>query len=131
MVFQGAMSAFNPVKTIGWQIVEALEFHGVAHGRAARVRTGELLELVGLPAGAPRRFPHQFSGGMKQRAVIAMALACDPKVLLADEPTTALDVVVQDQILKLLVKVSSELDWPSCSSRTTSGSSPRAARGPR
>jgi peptide/nickel transport system ATP-binding protein len=109
MVFQGAMSAFNPVKTIGWQIIEALEFHGVAHGRAAKVRTGELLELVGLPAESATRFPHEFSGGMKQRAVIAMALSCEPKVLLADEPTTALDVVVQDQILNLLVRVSTEL----------------------
>ncbi len=109
MVFQGAMSAFNPVKTVGWQIVEALEFHGVAHGRAARTRAGELLELVGLPAESASRFPHQFSGGMKQRAVIAMALSCDPRVLLADEPTTALDVVVQNQILELLARVSTEL----------------------
>ena len=108
MVFQGAMSAFNPVKTIGWQIEEALRFHG--HERAGvPARIAELLSLVGLPEGTEQRFPHELSGGMKQRAVIAMALACDPKVLLADEPTTALDVVVQDQILKLLVDLSDRL----------------------
>lgn len=109
MVFQGAMSAFNPVKTIGWQIREALRFHDVAHGKQAVARCRELLDLVGLPPDSDERFPHQLSGGMKQRAVIAMALACDPKVLLADEPTTALDVVVQDQVLRLLVRLCSEL----------------------
>ena len=109
MVFQGAMSAFNPVKTVGWQIREALEVHGVARGRAAVERTRELLDLVGLPPGSDARYPHQLSGGMKQRAVIAMALSCEPKVLLADEPTTALDVVVQDQVLRLLVKLSIDL----------------------
>jgi peptide/nickel transport system ATP-binding protein len=109
MVFQGAMSAFNPVKTVGWQIREALEVHGVAHGKQAVTRSRDLLELVGLPSSSDARYPHQLSGGMKQRAVIAMALACDPKVLLADEPTTALDVVVQDQVLQLLVRLSSEL----------------------
>jgi peptide/nickel transport system ATP-binding protein len=109
MVFQGAMSAFNPVKTVGWQIREALEVHDVARGRAAAQRTRELLDLVDLPAGTDGKYPHQLSGGMKQRAVIAMALACDPKVLLADEPTTALDVVVQDQVLRLLVRLSIDL----------------------
>ena len=109
MVFQGAMSAFNPVMTVGRQIREALEVHGIAHGRRAVERTRELLELVGLAPGTDARYPHQLSGGMKQRAVIAMALACEPKVLLADEPTTALDVVVQDQVLRLLVSLSSEL----------------------
>ncbi len=108
MVFQGAMSAFNPVKTIGWQIEEALRFHGFERaGIPARVR--ELLDLVGLPEGTEKRYPHELSGGMKQRAVIAMALSCEPKVLLADEPTTALDVVVQDQILRLLVELSERL----------------------
>jgi peptide/nickel transport system ATP-binding protein len=110
MVFQGAMSAFNPVKTVGWQIVEALEIHGIARGTAARARTRELLDMVGLPAATADRYPHQLSGGMKQRAVIAMALSCNPKVLLADEPTTALDVIVQDQILRLLVRLSEELN---------------------
>lgn len=108
MVFQGAMSAFNPVKTIGWQIEEALRFHGFARESIAE-RVRELLGLVGLPEGTEKRYPHELSGGMKQRAVIAMALSCEPKVLLADEPTTALDVVVQDQILKLLVELSDRL----------------------
>ena len=110
MVFQGAMSAFNPVKTVGWQIVEALQIHGIAQGKAADARTRELLELVGLPGSSADRYPHQLSGGMKQRAIIAMALSCNPKVLLADEPTTALDVIVQDQILRLLVRLSEELN---------------------
>lgn len=110
MVFQGAMSAFNPVRSIGWQIREALQVHGVATGTAATARVRELLAQVGLPEGTDARFPHQLSGGQKQRAVIAMALSCEPRVLLADEPTTALDVVVQDQILRLLVRLSHELD---------------------
>jgi peptide/nickel transport system ATP-binding protein len=102
MVFQGAMNALNPVKTVGSQIVEVLELHERARGREARVRTGELLQSVGIPADRAERFPHEFSGGMRQRAAIAMALACDPSVLIADEPTTALDVMVQAQILELL-----------------------------
>jgi peptide/nickel transport system ATP-binding protein len=110
MVFQGAMSAFNPVRTIGWQIAEAMQMHGVARGVAMTRRIGELLELVGIPADHAARFPHQLSGGMRQRAMIAMALACEPKVLLADEPTTALDVMVQDQVMKLLVRLSKELN---------------------
>ncbi|MGZ4301082.1 MAG: ABC transporter ATP-binding protein [Gaiellaceae bacterium] len=102
MVFQGAMNAFNPVKTVGSQIVEALELHGSASGGVARARTGELLTAVGIPADRAARYPHEFSGGMRQRAAIAMALACNPSVLIADEPTTALDVMVQAQILELL-----------------------------
>src|SRR5919206_4120901 len=102
IVFQGAMNALNPVRTIGSQIVEALELHRRAVGAAARARTGELLESVGIPAERAARFPHELSGGMRQRAAIAMALACTPKVLIADEPTTALDVMVQAQILELL-----------------------------
>jgi oligopeptide/dipeptide ABC transporter ATP-binding protein len=109
MVFQGAMNALNPVKKVGWQIAEPMAFHGVAQGAAARKRAGELLELVGIPAAAADRYPHEFSGGMRQRASIAMALACQPRILLADEPTTALDVMVQAQILDLLTHLSAEL----------------------
>jgi oligopeptide/dipeptide ABC transporter ATP-binding protein len=106
IVFQGAMNALNPVRTVGSQIVEALELHGRAKGKAAVNRTAELLESVGIPAARAGRFPHELSGGMRQRAAIAMALACDPKVLIADEPTTALDVMVQAQILELLDSLS-------------------------
>ncbi len=118
MVFQGAMNALNPVRNVIGQIAEPILLHGSA-GRAggggrgsaaaARKRAGELLELVGIPAAAGVRFPHEFSGGMRQRAAIAMALACEPKVLLADEPTTALDVMVQAQITDLLVRLCEEL----------------------
>jgi len=109
MVFQGAMNAFNPVKTIGAQIAEPMELHGTHTGAAARARVRELLELVGISGTRANRYAHEFSGGMRQRAAIAMALACDPKVLLADEPTTALDVMVQAQILQLLVRLTVEL----------------------
>jgi peptide/nickel transport system ATP-binding protein len=110
MVFQGSMNALNPVKTVGWQIVEPMEVHGVATGAGARQAAGELLEMVGISAAAAERYPHELSGGMRQRAAIAMALACRPRVLLADEPTTALDVMVQAQILELLVRLTDELD---------------------
>src|SRR5215472_2892227 len=109
-VFQGAMNALNPVRTIGWQIAEPMEVHQTATGAASRSRTRELLALTGLPPGIQDAYPHELSGGMRQRAAIAMALACQPKVLLADEPTTALDVVVQDGILRLLTQLTDELD---------------------
>jgi oligopeptide/dipeptide ABC transporter ATP-binding protein len=102
IVFQGAMNSLNPVRRIGAQIVEALELHGRAKGGTAQARTAELLESVGIPAGRASRYPHELSGGMRQRAAIAMALSCNPRVLIADEPTTALDVMVQAQILELL-----------------------------
>ncbi len=109
-VFQGAMNALNPVRTVGWQIAEPMEVHGTAAGSAAKSRTRELLALTGLPPGIEQAYPHELSGGMRQRAAIAMALACQPKVLLADEPTTALDVIVQDGILRLLTRLTEELD---------------------
>ncbi len=109
MVFQGAMNCFSPVRTVGSQIVEPMKLHGIAKGAEARRRAGELLEMVGIPAASADRFPHEFSGGMRQRAAIAMALACEPKILLADEPTTGLDVMVQAQILELLASLADTL----------------------
>ncbi|MCB2224260.1 MAG: ABC transporter ATP-binding protein [Actinobacteria bacterium] len=111
MVFQGAMNAWNPVYRIGEQIREALDLHWpvkLTHEQS-RERIAELFELVGLPPEAMDRYPHEFSGGMRQRATIAMALSCNPQLIIADEPTTALDVIVQDQILKELKKVQAEL----------------------
>jgi peptide/nickel transport system ATP-binding protein len=111
MVFQGAMNALNPVRTVESQIVEVLLLHGFEkQTRVARNRAGELLEMVGIPAGRGRDYPHQYSGGMRQRAVIAMALACMPRVLIADEPTTALDVMIQAQILELLEQLQRDLN---------------------
>jgi peptide/nickel transport system ATP-binding protein len=111
MVFQGAMNALNPVRTVESQIMEALQLHDVADsGKAARQRAGDLLELVGIAAGRGKQYPHQFSGGMRQRAMIAMALACNPQILIADEPTTALDVMIQAQIIELLEQLQRELN---------------------
>ncbi len=111
MVFQGAMNALNPVRTVESQIVEVLHLHHITDERSvARKRAGELLELVGIPASRGRQYPHQFSGGMRQRAVIAMALACNPRILIADEPTTALDVMIQAQIIELLENLQKELN---------------------
>jgi len=109
MVFQGAMNAFNPVRTVGDQIAEPIRMHRKASRRDADRRVAELLDMVGIPAARAARYPHEFSGGMRQRAALAMALACGPKVLLADEPTTALDVIVQAEILQLLRRVSDDL----------------------
>lgn len=109
LVFQGAMNAFNPVVRIEDQIAEPMIVHGVREPKKALARARELLELVGINPANGRRYPHEFSGGMRQRAMMAMALACDPKVLIADEPTTALDSMVQAQILTLLDQLSAEL----------------------
>jgi oligopeptide/dipeptide ABC transporter ATP-binding protein len=110
MVFQGAMNALNPVRTVESQIVEVLRLHGIeSQPRSARERARELLGLVGIPPERGRQYPHQYSGGMRQRAVIAMALACNPRILIADEPTTALDVMIQAQILELLQQLQQEL----------------------
>jgi len=109
-VFQDPMTSLNPVFTVGFQLIEVLREHLKLSKRQARARAAELLELVGIPSPAERLndYPHQFSGGMRQRVMIAMALACDPKVLIADEPTTALDVTIQAQILELVRKLRRE-----------------------
>ena len=110
MVFQEPMSSLNPCFTVGWQIAEALAAHTRLGRAERRARVIELLELVGIP-DAPRRvraFPHQLSGGMCQRVMIAMALACEPRLLIADEPTTALDVTIQAQIMDLLQRLRRE-----------------------
>jgi peptide/nickel transport system ATP-binding protein/oligopeptide transport system ATP-binding protein len=106
------MSALNPVLTVGAQILENLEEHTDLDAGARRLRAIELLDLVGIPAAKSRieDYPHQFSGGMRQRAMIAIALASNPKLLLADEPTTALDVTIQDQILKLILRLRRDLN---------------------
>jgi oligopeptide/dipeptide ABC transporter ATP-binding protein len=104
MVFQDPMTSLNAVLTVGYQIVEALKLHLGMSNDEARDRAQDLLALVGIPEAAQRLddYPHQFSGGMRQRAMIAMALACDPYILIADEPTTSLDVTIQAQIIDLV-----------------------------
>lgn len=109
IVFQGAMNALNPVRKIGDQIAEAIMSHEKSGKREAQSRVGELMEMVGIPPERARLYPHQFSGGMRQRAMIAMALACKPEILIADEPTTALDVMIQAQILDLLQQLQHQL----------------------
>ncbi|MDI9888355.1 ABC transporter ATP-binding protein [Streptomyces sp. HNM0645] len=110
VVFQGAMHSLNAVHRIGDQIAEPVLVHGRATQGAARRRVGELLEQVGLPASRASAYPHELSGGQRQRVMIAMALACDPRLLVADEPTTALDVMIQAQILRLVEQLVSGQD---------------------
>ena len=111
MVFQDPMTSLNPVLTIGRQISEALQLHMGMNKEQARKRSTELLDMVNIPQAADRYsdYPHQFSGGMRQRAMIAMALACNPGILIADEPTTALDVTIQAQIIDLVTKLRDEI----------------------
>jgi peptide/nickel transport system ATP-binding protein len=111
MIFQAAMSALNPVQRVGEQIIEAIVTHDPDISMASAKRQVEkLFDLVGITSGRMRDFPHNYSGGMKQRVVIAMALACNPDLIIADEPTTALDVIVQSQILTAIKKLQKELD---------------------
>ncbi|PRX63139.1 peptide/nickel transport system ATP-binding protein [Nonomuraea fuscirosea] len=108
IVFQGAQHGLNPVRRIGDQIAEPLLVHGLAKPDAARKRVAELLDQVGLPAWRARSYPHELSGGQRQRVMIAMALACSPRLIIADEPTTALDVMVQAQVLSLIKELIAE-----------------------
>jgi oligopeptide transport system ATP-binding protein len=112
MIFQDPMTSLNPVYTIGHQISEMIRVHERISAKAAKARSIEMLDLVGMPNPAQRvdDYPHQFSGGMRQRAMIAMALSCSPELLIADEPTTALDVTIQAQILEILEKSARELN---------------------
>lgn len=110
MVMQDPMTSLNPLKTIGWQIEEALRLHQGIKGNAAKKKAIDILNDVGIPEAAQRysQYPHEFSGGMRQRVVIAIAMACNPKILICDEPTTALDVTIQAQILNLIKNLKKE-----------------------
>ncbi len=111
MIFQDPMTSLNPVLTIGYQLMEPLQLHLGMDKKQARKRAIELLEMVGIPGAAARidAYPHQFSGGMRQRVMIAMGLACNPQVLIADEPTTALDVTIQAQIVELVKSLKEQI----------------------
>ena len=110
MIFQDPMTTLNPIDTVGDQIAEVIELHAHVSKKDAIKKAGEMLEVVGIPKERYGEYPHQFSGGMKQRVVIAMALACSPKLLLADEPTTALDVTIQAQILEMMNELKKSYD---------------------
>ena len=110
MIFQDPMTALNPIIRVVDQIAEGLIIHSNMSNAEAIKRASEMLEMVGIPASRGREYPHQFSGGMKQRVVIAMALACSPKLLIADEPTTALDVTIQAQVLEMMNDLKKEFD---------------------
>ena len=109
MIFQDPMTALNPIETVGFQISEAIGLHNHIKHAEADARACKMLELVGIPMERFNEYPHQFSGGMKQRVVIAMALACNPTILLADEPTTALDVTIQAQVLDMIKELKNKL----------------------
>ncbi len=109
MIFQDPMTALNPVKTVADQIAEVVKLHNPVTKVEAMKRAKEMLQMVGISPDRAGEYPHQFSGGMKQRVVIAMALACDPKLLIADEPTTALDVTIQAQVLEMINSLKEEL----------------------
>ena len=129
MIFQDPMTSLNPVLPVGEQIAEVYLLHDKISLQEAEKKAGEMLELVGIPASRGKDYPHQFSGGMKQRVVIAMALACNPMLLIADEPTTALDVTIQAQVLKLMKELKAKYNtamlmithdlalWPRCAMR--------------
>lgn len=110
MIFQDPMTALNPVKTVAEQIAEVVKLHNAVTKVQALDRAIEMLKMVGISADRASEYPHQFSGGMKQRVVIAMALACDPKLLIADEPTTALDVTIQAQVLEMINSLKQKLN---------------------
>ena len=116
MIFQDPMTSLNPVYQVGWQISEQIRTHEQISKKAARSRAVDLLKAVGIPQAQERvdDYPHQFSGGMRQRVMIAMALSCNPDLLIADEPTTALDVTIQAQILNLIEKLKDDFGSRSC-----------------
>ncbi|MBP2026332.1 peptide/nickel transport system ATP-binding protein [Acetoanaerobium pronyense] len=110
MIFQDPMTSLNPVLTVGEQIAEVIKLHQNVNNAQAMVKAEEMLETVGIPGARSKDFPHQFSGGMKQRVVIAIALACNPELLIADEPTTALDVTIQAQVITLMNRLKKEFN---------------------